>query len=97
VVVDEQRRIAFLDRSIAIGAAFAVLWILEQRISVIGLVSLVVFGSAAALGCSRLSRWRAERRELLAWVEQNRFSDQTISEWLTPPYGPVQHNETRPD
>src|SRR5271167_2110357 len=84
VVVEEtkRKRLALRARLLVFGGGVALLYLLEQTIPLLPLTGIVMLACTAAIGYPRLNKRLAERRELLAWVEQNTFPDQTISEWL---------------
>jgi len=83
VVEDKKRgRLALRARLLVSAGGLVLLCLLEQAIPLLALVGIVLLSGIVAVGYSRLNKRLAERRELLAWVEQNTFPDQTISEWL---------------
>ncbi len=85
VVVEEdnkRERLVLLARLPVLVGALALLFLLQQTVPLLALIGIVLLGCTAAIGCPRLKRRLAERRELVAWVEKNTFPDQTISEWL---------------
>jgi len=83
VVEDKKReRLALRVRLLVLAGGSALLLLLQQTVPLLAVIGIVMLGCTAAIGYPKLNKRLAERRELVAWVEQNTFPDQTISEWL---------------
>ncbi len=78
----KRERLALRARLLVPAGGFALVLLFGRTMPLLALIGIVLLGAGAAFAYPRLNRRLTERRELVAWVEQNTFPDQTISEWL---------------